>query len=201
MKLLIADDDPLVGQSLKLLLGKEEDLEVVGVARHGQEAIELCRRLAPDIVLMDIQMPVMDGITSTKAIKSMFPTVRVMMLTTFRDESNIRLALQAGAEGYLIKSASVDNMAAQLRALSSGTTVLDPEVLKTIISPGPEPIEGLTERETEIVDGVAQGLSNKEISEQLFLSQGTVRNMLTIILDKLELRDRTQLAIFYWQRK
>lgn len=201
MRLLIADDDPLVGQSLRLLLGKEDDLEVVGVAAHGEEAIELCRRLAPDIVLMDIQMPVMDGITSTKAIKSLWPRIQVLMLTTFRDESNIRLALGAGAEGYLLKSASIDNMAAQLRALAAGTTVLAQDVLQTIMAPVQTIIEGLSEREAEIVEGVAQGLSNKEISEQLFLSQGTVRNMLTVILDKLELRDRTQLAILYWQRK
>ncbi|WP_020618180.1 response regulator transcription factor [Paenibacillus daejeonensis] len=201
MRLLIADDDPLVGQSLKLLLGREADLVVVGVAANGEEAIELCRSEQPDIVLMDIRMPVMDGIASTKTIKSMWPHIQVLMLTTFRDESNIRLALGAGAAGYLLKSASIDNMAAQLRALASGATVLDQDVLKIIMTPVHEPIGGLTAREEEIVEGVAQGLSNKEISEQLHLSQGTVRNMLTIILDKLELRDRTQLAIFYWQRK
>ena len=201
MRLLIADDDPLVGQSLKLLLGREADLKVIGVAANGEEAIELCRSEQPDIVLMDIRMPVMDGIASTKAIKTLWPQIQVLMLTTFRDESNIRLALGAGAAGYLLKSASIDNMAAQLRALASGTTVLDQDVLKTIMTPEPEPISGLTSREEDIVEAVAQGLSNKEISEQLHLSQGTVRNMLTIILDKLELRDRTQLAIFYWQRK
>lgn len=201
MKLLIADDDPLVTQSLRLLLGREQDFNVVGVAANGQEAIELCRRHQPDIILMDIQMPVMNGIASTKAIKSMWPSMQVLMLTTFRDETNIRLALGAGAAGYLLKSASIDNMAAHLRALAAGTTVLDQDVLRTIIAPPDEPIQGLTPREVEIVEGVAQGLSNQEISEKLHLSQGTVRNMLTIILDKLELRDRTQLAIFYWQRK
>jgi len=200
MKLLIVDDDPLVGQSLQLLLGKEADFEVIGVAGNGQEAVELCRH-RPDIVLMDIQMPVMNGIESTKIIKKEYPTIQIMMLTTFRDEKNIRLALQAGAEGYLLKSAPIDSMAARIRALASGTNVLDPDVLKTIIEPTREALESLTGRETGIVELVAQGLSNKEIGEQLYISDGTVRNMLSVILDKLELRDRTQLAIYYWQRK
>ncbi|PWU69606.1 MULTISPECIES: response regulator [Gracilibacillus] len=201
MKLLIVDDDQLVCQSLKLLLGKEEDLEVVDIAANGQEAIEVCQRELPDVILMDIQMPIMDGIKSTKRIKDQWPSVQIMMLTTFQDEKNIRLALKAGAEGYLIKSAAIENMAQQIRALRAGSTVLDADVLKTIMEPDREALEGLTQRETDIVDLVAQGLSNKEIAGQLFLSVGTVRNMLSVILDKLEIRDRTQLAIYYWQRK
>jgi len=200
MKLLIVDDDPLVCQSLRLLLGKEEDFEVIGAARNGEEAVAFCRRESPDIVLMDIQMPVMDGIESTKIIKHEQPSVHILMLTTFKDEKNIRLALQAGAEGYLLKSSSIDKMAAQIRALMSGMMVLHPDVLKTIIEPERKMIEGLTKRELDIVECVAQGLSNKEIGVQLALSDGTVRNLLTVILDKLELRDRTQLAIYYWQR-
>ncbi|RJE90273.1 DNA-binding response regulator [Paenibacillus sp. 1011MAR3C5] len=200
MKLLIVDDDPLVCQSLQLLLGKEEDFEVIGVALNGQEAIQLCH-LQPDVILMDIQMPIMDGIESTKIIKQQYPFILVMMLTTFQDERNIRLALQAGAEGYLLKSSTVEKMAENIRAITSGATVLSPDVLKTIMEPSRESLQGLTERESDIVELVSQGLSNKEISEQLYLSVGTVRNMLTIILDKLELRDRTQLAIYYWQRK
>lgn len=201
MKLLIVDDDPLVCQSLQLLLGKEEDLEVSNIAANGQEAIELCLKEQPDVILMDIQMPIMNGIESTKRIKEQWPHVQIMMLTTFQDERNIRLALKAGAEGYLIKTASIENMAQQIRALKAGSTVLDADVLKTIMEPDKEALAGLTERETDIVELIAQGLSNKEIAEQLFLSVGTVRNMLSIILDKLEIRDRTQLAIYYWQRK
>ncbi|XID95166.1 response regulator [Paenibacillaceae bacterium WGS1546] len=201
MKLLIVDDDPLVCRSLQLLLGKEPGFDVIGSASDGREAVESCRERQPDVVLMDIQMPVMNGIESTMAIKKAFPSVRVMMLTTFQDEKNIRLALQAGAEGYLLKSSPIDHMAHRIRAIAAGTTVLDPDVLRTIIAPSREAIEGLTERETDIVELIAQGLSNKEIGERLYLSDGTVRNMLTIILDKLELRDRTQLAIYYWQRK
>jgi Response regulator containing a CheY-like receiver domain and an HTH DNA-binding domain len=200
MRLLIADDDPLVCRSLQLLLGKEEDIDVVGVAYNGREALELCGRLRPDAVLMDIRMPEMDGIESARAIKQAFPSVRIMMLTTFQDETNIRLALQAGAEGYLLKSAPVDRMADQVRALASGSSVLDRDVLRTIMEPDREPIEGLTERERDIAELVARGLSNKEIGERLYLSPGTVRNTLSVILDKLELRDRTQLAIYYWRR-
>lgn len=201
MKLLIVDDDPLVCQSLKLLLGKEKDLEVIHIATNGQEAIERCLEEQPDAILMDIQMPIMNGIESTKKIKKQWPSILIMMLTTFQDEKNIRLALKAGAEGYLLKSASIESMAQQIRALKAGSTILDPNVLKTIIEPDKTDLTGLTERETDIVELIAQGLSNKEIAEQLFLSVGTVRNMLSIILDKLEIRDRTQLAIYYWQRK
>lgn len=200
MKLLIVDDDPLVCKSLQLLLGKESDLDVIGVAANGQEAIELCQ-LQPDVILMDIQMPVMNGIESTRIIKQEFPSIAIMMLTTFQDERNIRLALKAGAEGYLLKSSSIDNMADQIRALASKTSILDPDVLKALIEPSWDDIDGLTPREIDIVERIAQGLSNKEIGEQLYLSVGTVRNMLSVILDKLELRDRTQLAIYYWQRK
>lgn len=201
MKLLIVDDDSLVCQSLELLLGKEEDFEVIGVALDGQEAIHLCHKQQPDVILMDIQMPVMNGIESMKIIKQHYPFIPVVMLTTFQDERNIRSALQAGAEGYLLKSSTIEKMADHIRAIASGTTVLSPNVLKTIMVPSREGLQRLTEREADIVELVSQGLSNKEISEQLYLSLGTVRNMLTIILDKLELRDRTQLAIYYWQRK
>ncbi|MFD0871736.1 MULTISPECIES: response regulator [Paenibacillus] len=200
MRLLIVDDDPLVCRSLQLLLVKEEDFEVVNTAGNGQAAIEICQLELPDVILMDIQMPVMDGIECLKRIKQQWPSIQIMMLTTFRDEHNIRMALKAGAEGYLLKSTSIENMAQQIRALKAGSTILDADVLKAIVEPDGIKLAGLTDRERDIVELVAQGLSNKEIADQLFLSAGTVRNMLSIILDKLELRDRTQLAIYYWQR-
>jgi len=199
MKLLIVDDDPLVCQSLKLLLGKEADFEVIGAAYNGEEAVKLCVERQPDVILMDIQMPVMDGIESAKRIKELHPSIPILMLTTFRDERNIRRAMQVGAAGYLLKSSAVASMADQIRAIASGTAVLSPDVLKAIMEPDRQELSRLTEREGDIVELVAQGLSNKEISERLHLSAGTVRNMLTVILDKLELRDRTQLAIYYWQ--
>jgi len=122
------------------------------------------------------------------------------MLTTFQDEHSIRLALLAGAEGYMLKSTQVSSMAQQLRALASGTSVVDANVLKTLMLPEKENRSDLTPRENDILELVALGCSNREIAEQLFISEGTVRNTLSIILDKLELRDRTQLAIYYWRQ-
>ncbi|ALA54990.1 response regulator transcription factor [Shouchella clausii] len=201
MNILIVDDDALVCQSLELLLGNEDDFTVVGTANNGREALVQIEKKAPDLVLMDIRMPEMDGIESTKEIKSRWPEMLIMMLTTFQDEQNIRLALQAGAEGYLLKSTAVANMAKQIRALSAGSSVLDADVLKQLVKPHADALAGLTKRESEIAECIAQGLSNKEIAAHLFLSVGTVRNTLSVILDKLELRDRTQLAIYYWKHQ
>jgi two-component system, NarL family, response regulator LiaR len=145
-------------------------------------------------------MPGMDGIQAVRQIKQKWPQVRIMMLTTFQDEHSIRLALLAGAEGYMLKSTQVTSMAQQLRALASGTSVVDANVLKTLMLPEKENRADLTPRENDILGLVALGCSNREIAEQLFISEGTVRNTLSIILDKLELRDRTQLAIYYWRQ-
>jgi len=198
MKILIVDDDELVCKSLQVLLSREQDMEIIGTAHNGAEAITVCRNERPTVVLMDIQMPIMDGIQATRQIKSEWPHVHVMMLTTFKDEKNIRLAILAGAEGYLIKSTEVSSMAQQIRTLVSGSTVLDAEVLKQLTQPRDrKELALLTPREKEIAALVAQGLSNREIAEQLYLSEGTVRNTFSIILEKLQLRDRTQLAIYY----
>ncbi|GAB6926236.1 response regulator transcription factor [Paenibacillus sp. JCM 10914] len=200
MKIIVVDDDPLVCQSLRLLLSRESDMEVIAIASDGEEAIQRCAEELPDIMLMDIRMPGMDGIQATRQIKQRWPQVTIMMLTTFQDEQNIRLALLAGAAGYMLKSTQVTSMAQQLRTLASGTSVVDVNVLKTLTTPEQDDLSGLTPRETDILELVALGCSNKEIAEQLFISEGTVRNTLSIILDKLELRDRTQLAIHYWRR-
>lgn len=200
MKILIVDDDPLVCQSLQVLLSREEDMEVIGTANNGDEAIACCRDTLPNVILMDIRMPVMDGIQATRQIKKEWPQIQVMMLTTFQDEQNIRLAILAGAEGYLIKSTEVSSMAHQLRTLVSGTSVLDADVLKRLMQPEREGFEQLTPREKDIVELVVQGLSNREIAEQLLITEGTVRNTLSIILEKLQVRDRTQLAVYYWRR-
>ncbi|SRR5690554_12174 len=200
MKIIIVDDDPLVCKSLQVLLSREDDIEVLATAYNGEEAIETCERILPDVVLMDIQMPIMDGIVATRKIKENWPQIKVMMITTFKDERNIRLAILAGAEGYLIKSIKIQNMAQQIRALLSGTTVLDSEVLEQLTQNQKTEYEQLTPREKDILELVAQGLSNREIAQQLFITEGTVRNSLSIILEKLQVRDRTQLAIDYWKR-
>lgn len=205
IKVLIVDDDPLVGQSLEILFTKKEDMIVLGTVFNGQEALDIIKKIQdekgksslPDVILMDIQMPMMDGIEATGRIKKDYPDIRVMMLTTFKDEHNIKRALLAGAEGYLIKSTEVSGMAEKIRALFTGSTVMDPEALKELTKPKIEPLKGLTPREQEIARLVGEGLSNREISKQLFISEGTVRNNLSVILEKLCIRDRTQLAIYY----
>ena len=200
MKILIVDDDTLVAKSLKVLLSAEIDMEVLGTASDGVHAISACERNLPDAVLMDIRMPGMDGIEATRRIKERWPAVRVMILTTFQDDRNVRLALQAGAEGYILKSAPVAGMAEKLRAMASGTAVLDADVFKRLAEPEKVPVEGLTLRETEVMELVAQGCSNREIADRLFISEGTARNVLSVVLEKLQLRDRTQLAIYFWRR-
>lgn len=203
MKIMIVDDDALVCQSLEVLFSREADMEVSAIASDGKEAIDVCLNNLPDVILMDIQMPNMDGIQATREIKRKWVQVRIMMLTTFKDEDNIRLALRAGAEGYMLKSTSATNMAQQIRVLVSGSSVLDADVLKTITGnrDSSEDMETLTNREQDILELIAQGHSNKEIASQLFISEGRVRNTLSIVLSKLDLRDRTQLAIYYWKRK
>ena len=205
IKVLIVDDDPLVGESLKMLLSKKEDMTVLGTALNGQQALDLIKARQdekgksslPDVILMDIRMPMMDGIEATGRIKKDHPEIMIMMLTTFKDEHSIKRALLAGAEGYLIKSNEVSAMAEKIRALFTGSTVMDKEVLRELTKPKAERFDGLTPRERDIARLVGEGFSNKEISKQLFISEGTVRNNLSLILDKLDLRDRTQLAIFY----
>jgi two-component system, NarL family, response regulator LiaR len=200
VKVLIVDDDPLVSQSLKVLLSREADIEVVGTASDGLRAVKACERSLPDAVLMDIRMPVMDGIEATRIIKERWPGVHVLFLTTFTDDQSVRAALKAGGEGYLLKSAPSAGMAQRLRALATSTSVIDSGVLKQLTEPDREPLAGLTPRENEVAQLVAQGCSNREIADQLFIGEGTARNILSIVLDKLQLRDRTQLAIYYWRR-
>lgn len=203
MKIVIADDDGLIRDSLKLLLGLEDDIEVIGTAQNGKEAFELCRADKPDIVLMDIRMPVMDGVLGTKLIKENFHDVKVVLLTTFKDDEYIREAVKNGAEGYILKNQSSDSIIESLRTVYKGNIVFEKDVVNVItgmIKEGKDkkPSDfNLSQREFEVLALIAEGLSNKEIAEKLFLGEGTVRNYITNVLEKLELRDRTQLAIFY----
>lgn len=199
-RVLIVDDDPLVRRSLDLLVDGEPDMQVAGVAADGPGAVELVRDRRPDIVLMDIRMPDGDGISATRTIKHGVPDTKVVMLTTFNDEPEIRAALDAGADGYLLKSGDSSSVVEQLRALDSGAAVVHSDVLRELTHPSHGELDALTSRERELVERVAQGYSNREIASQLFLSERTVRNNISIILDKLQLRDRTQIAIYYWRR-
>lgn len=203
MKVLIVDDDALIRDGLKILLELEDDFQVSGTACNGQEAFELCKREKPDLVLMDIRMPVMDGVLGTKLIKEHFKDVKVVILTTFKDDEYIKEAVKSGAEGYILKNQSSDSIIESLRAVGKGNTVFEKEVadaLTSMIKDGnrkkPENFD-LTQREIEVLKLVGDGLSNKEIADKLFLSEGTTRNYVTGLLEKLSLRDRTQLAIFY----
>ena len=198
MKLLIVDDDLLIRKSLSLNLGREADITVVGTAENGGEAFELCGALRPDVVLMDIRMPHMDGIAAARLIKGEYPQMRIMMLTTFDDKPNIQQALTAGADGYLLKTDEIANIAPKLRTLFQGAGVLDVEVLKKLTTPENPDLEQLTPRERDIVRLVAQGLTNKEIAVQIFLSEGTVRNNIVTIMEKLNVTNRTQLGMAYY---
>lgn len=197
MRLIIVDDDPLIRKSLKITLSRHQDIQVVGTAKDGSEAVELCKTEQPDGVLMDIRMPGMDGIAAARLIKSRYPQVRIMMLTTFDDRDNILEALSAGAEGYLIKTDKISNIADKLRLMMDGTGILDPEALKKLAPKGNPLLDTLTQRERDIAALVAQGLANKEIAARLFLSEGTVRNNIVVIMEKLEVSNRTQLGMAY----
>lgn len=203
MKILIADDDELVCEGLKLIIDMEDDFEVLGICHNGKEAFESCEKLMPDIVLMDIRMPEADGVIGTKMIKEKFNQVKVVILTTFKDDEYIKEAIKYGAEGYILKNQKADTMIESLRAVSKGNFVFQKEVADSISSMLKGGINadmsgyGLSQREIEVMKLVADGFSNKEIGDKLFISSGTVRNYVTAILQKLNLRDRTQLAIFY----
>ncbi|MCL2855526.1 MAG: response regulator transcription factor [Defluviitaleaceae bacterium] len=199
MKLLIVDDDALIRKSLSINLGKEADIDVVGDACDGAKAVEMCGTLDPNVVLMDIRMPNMDGIAATRLIKSRHPHIRIMMLTTFDDKPNIQQALSAGADGYLIKTDKIAGIADKLRALLIGVAVVDADALKKLAQTENPALSNLTPRERDIARLVAQGLSNKEIAGQLFLSEGTVRNNIVAIMEKMHVTNRTQLGMAYYQ--
>ena len=202
-KTLIVDDDALIRDGIKILLELEADFQVIGTAGDGQEALDFCRRERPDLVLMDVRMPVLDGVLGTKRIKELYPEVKVVILTTFRDDEYIKEALRSGAEGYILKNQPADSIIESLRAVCKGNIVLEKGVaasLSLMIRDERKRQAGLphlTEREQEVLRLVGEGLSNREIAQRLYLSEGTVRNYVTGLLEKLGLRDRTQLAIFY----
>jgi len=197
MRILIVDDDALIRESLSLVLSLEDDIEIVGEAENGKEALQLCKTLNPDIVLMDIRMPMVDGISATQQIKNKHPNIKIMMLTTFADKANIQNALSAGADGYLLKTDETATLAIKLRALINGGGVIDADVLKHLTQPTNPLLDSLSPRERDITRLVAQGMTNKEIAAQLFLSEGTVRNKILMIMDKLKVKNRTQLGVAF----
>lgn len=206
MKVIVIDDDRLVSVSLKTILEADAEIEVVALGNSRGEAIALYDEHKPDILLMDIRMDGMTGLEAGELILATDRDARILYLTTFLDDEYIIKALKIGAKGYLLKQA-FESIVPALKAVYSGQSVFGDEIVTKIpmLLGGEAAVDfssyGISERDLEIIEGVAQGLSNREISETLFLSEGTVRNYISNILDKLELRDRTQLAIFYFNHK
>jgi len=198
MKLLIVDDDGLIRDSLKIMLELEEGW-TAQTAPDGNAAYELCVTNPPDVILMDIRMPNSDGVAATKKIKTTLPEVKIVMLTTFTEDAYIQSAIEAGAEGYLLKSTPADGIVERIRAVRKGAYVFDKGVSISAKKASKPSFDNLTGRENEVLSLVASGLSNNEIAAKLFLSQGTVRNIVSALLVKLGLRDRTQLAVYYWR--
>ena len=206
MNILIVDDDFLVAGALKTILETQEDFHVPACGSDGSEAAALFRQHRPDVLLMDIRMKDMNGLDASAEILREFPEARILLLTTFSDDEYIIKALKLGAKGYLLKQ-DYQNIVPAIRAVYSGQTVFGDAIVSKIPSLLQRPPAydyascDINDRELEIIRLIADGLSNKEIASALYLSEGTVRNYLSSILDKLELRDRTQVAVFYYQHK
>lgn len=206
MKLMIIDDDNLVCLSLKTILQANPDIQVCAIGTSGEEAIALFEKYLPDILLMDIQMAGIGGLAAGETILSRYPEAKILFLTTFSDNEYIIKALGMGAKGYLIKQ-DIESLIPALNAVMSGQNVFGDEIVTRIPllmnrKPAFSPESfGLSQREAEIIELVAKGLNNKEIADSLYLSEGTVRNYISLLLDKLHLRDRTQLAVFYYRNQ
>ncbi len=204
IRVLLVDDQDLIRRGLRALLKSDLGLEVVGEAANGQDAIAQVVALTPDVVLMDVRMPVMDGVAATHAIGQQCPAVKILILTTFDDQEYVSQALRSGASGYLLKDTPFDELTQAIRLIHKGYTHLGPGLGQAIAQPSSPAIPAtwteLTPREQEILQLIAQGSSNKEIAQALFISEKTVRNHVTHILSQLNLRDRTQAALFAIKR-
>ncbi|HEU4756768.1 MAG TPA: response regulator transcription factor [Agromyces sp.] len=202
IRVLVADDQALFREALRTLLEVQPGIEVVGEAGDGDEAVRRSGELHPDVVLMDLRMPVLDGIAATARLRAEQPGVRVLALTTFDDDEDVFAALRAGAVGYLLKDVTSVKLVEALDAASRGESVLQPSVAAKVVArvaglppDAPSVDHPLSDREVEVVRLLAEGRSNREIAGALFLAEGTVKNLVTSVLSKLQVRDRTQAAI------
>ena len=216
IRLLLADDQQLMRQGLRLLLEMESGLQVVGEAGNGQEALDAYARLLPDVVLMDIRMPVLDGVAATQHMRQRWPDSKIIILTTFDDDANVFEALRAGALGYLLKDVSSQELTQAIRTVNEGGALIDPSIARKVLAefsrlapgssapgmgkPADPMTEALSEREMEILHLVAQGLTNRQIAERLYLAEGTVKNYISAIFQKLGVQDRTQAVLAAQQR-
>ena len=200
IKAVIADDIQILRQGLKAILEQDDGIEVAGLAADGREAWQLCRKLKPDVVLMDMRMPQYDGSYGISRIKADFPDIRVLVLTTFDDRETVDAAVQGGADGYILKEMEDDKVIQSVKAVCAGIRVFGGSVFegmrRQMALPGAKADLDLTPREMDIMRLVAQGMDNREIAAGLFLAEGTVRNNISRLLEKLKLKDRTQLAVF-----
>lgn len=209
IKVLLADDDIMITASLKIILEASEEVEIIGICNSGAQAVEMYGELQPDILLMDIRMGEMTGILAAKEILCSFRDAKILFLTTFSDDDYIRDALKIGAKGYILKQ-DYEGIVPALKTVLQGKTVFCSDITEKIAGfmSGTVPVSadfdceryGIGEKELEIIEKVSLGHCNREIASELYLSEGTVRNYISNILMKLDLRDRTQLAVFYYER-
>jgi len=203
IRVLICDDQDLVCEGLKAILSTDPEIEVVGIANDGAQALDLIPSLSPDLALMDLKMPVMNGIQASRRIHQDFPQVKVLVLTTYADDQWVFDAIRSGASGYLLKDTPREALIAAIKGTAAGKTHIDPQVagrlLDHITRSAPDPdsalLESLSEREREVLALLARGLSNTEIAARLYLSEGTVRNYVSAVFAKLGVSDRTQAAV------
>ncbi|NOZ71903.1 MAG: response regulator transcription factor [Chloroflexi bacterium] len=206
IRLLLVDDQQLMLEGLRTLLELEEDMEVVGVAENGSEALRQYEQTLPDVVLMDVRMPVMDGVEATRQLRTRWPEAQIIILTTFDNDEYVFEGLRAGAQGYLLKAVSGAELAEAIRTVAAGGALIDPSVTRKVVAEfarlarrepvdHPRLLEELSERELEVLRLLAEGLTNREIARRLFLAEGTVKNYVSNILGKIGARDRTQAAL------
>lgn len=207
IKVLLAEDQVMVRQGLKAMIETDPDIRVTGEAGNGREAIELCEKQSFDLIVLDIRMPVMDGIKAARRIRARWPEVKLLMLTTFDDEDYVMDSLKLGVNGYMLKTGDTESLIRSIKSAVAGGLSLEDQVAAKVVPRllrqqedelGPDP--SLTPRERAILKAIGEGRSNSEIAELLHLSVGTVKNHISHLLDKLELRDRTQLAIYAIRR-
>ena len=201
IKVLLVDDHSVVRQGLRMFLNLEEGLEVVGEAENGAEALERIGELQPDVVLMDLMMPVMDGIEAIEKAKSQYPEVELVALTSVLEDRSVVKAVKAGAIGYLLKDTEADELCKSIKAAAAGKVQLSPEAstrLMKALQSG-DPLEELTERELETLIALSQGKSNKDIADELFVTEKTVKTHVSNVLSKLGVKSRTQAALYAWQ--